>query len=93
MSVDLYECIWIKVIRMGMGDIDIIDQTEYCRIQSNPCPTFHEVSDNKIRKPSIDEKSNIVSIRIVHIDEKLSMSEWCDNHRKKNNKFSQMGEL
>lgn len=67
---------------MCMGDIDRIDGTDFLRIESDLDRTFHEISDSEVREPCIDEDADIFALRIFYIDEKLGMSEWCDNHAK-----------
>ena len=65
-----------------MGYIDCIYSLDFTRIKAYLHGTFHKVSYGIVREPCIDEDAHIVSVWIQGIDEELSMSEGCDDHRK-----------
>ncbi len=68
-----------------MRYIDSIDSLDLFPIESHLDCTFHHISDSIVREPSIDENTNIFTIRVRYIDEEFRMSEWSDNHRYKEN--------
>ena len=68
------------MIRMSMRNIKSIDIGEFFMIKMDLHSTLTEISHHKIRKPTIDKKSDIFSIFIFDIQEKLRMSERCKNH-------------
>lgn len=63
-----------------MRDIDRIDSRDFLRINYYLHRAFHEISDCKIREPTIDEDTHILACIVRYIDEEFGMSEWCDDH-------------
>ncbi len=80
--INLYKCIWIKVIRMRVRYVDRIYSLDCTRIEVYLHSTLHEISYGKVRKPRIDEDTYILIFRIFDIDEEFGMSERSDDHRK-----------
>lgn len=81
MRIYLDECIWIEVITVRMGNIDRIDRLHLLSIKSDFHCALHKISKCIIRKPCINENSDIFSSIIRYVDKEFGMSKWCDNHR------------
>lgn len=64
-----------------MRDVDRIDGTDFLRIESYLHYTFHEIPYSVVREPRVDEYSYILILGIFYIDEELSMSEGCEDHK------------
>jgi hypothetical protein len=69
------------MIRMSMRDIDRIDRAQFLWIEPEASTALHQISYDIVREPSIDEDPYTIPCWIRYIDEELSMSEGCDDHR------------
>lgn len=85
MTVYLHECIRVEVISMWMWYVDSIDSLEFLSIELYLDYTLHHISDSVIWEPCINKDTYSLIFRIFDIEEEFCMSEWCDNHKYKEN--------
>lgn len=64
-----------------MRDIDSVDTRESGSIELYTHRALHHIPDRIVTEPAIHEDTHCLTTRIRDIDEELSMSEGCDNHR------------
>lgn len=80
MHIYLPECIRIEMVCMRVRNIDRIYRGEFFSVQSHFHCTLHHISGDIVREPRVDKDTDIFSLAIHYIDEKLGMSERSNDH-------------